>query len=209
MGDVDKVWARLGEYPVLVHSLMRLSPTADATVLVVHPSRVDRARDEVLPAFPTVSIVAGGGERQESVLRGLASLPPVDVVAIHDAARPFASATLLEAGARLLATADGAVPAELIRDTVKEIAEGGIIRRTLDRGPLRAAQTPQIFSMSRLWHAHRVAADRGDLYTDDASVMEASGGTVVCFPGSPGNFKITTPHDLYLAELLARNDTRV
>jgi 2-C-methyl-D-erythritol 4-phosphate cytidylyltransferase len=205
MGQVDKVWAPLGDFPVLVHSLSRLLPGADRTVLVVHPDKIARARAEILPSFSAVRIVPGGIERQESVRLGLAALPDVDLAAVHDAARPFATTDLLRTGVALLATADGAIPVEPVRDTVKEVDAAGAVRRTLDRSSLRAVQTPQIFRMSVLRSAHETAAAQGDRYTDDAALVEAAGGTVVCFPGLPGNFKITTPYDLYLAGLLARD----
>jgi 2-C-methyl-D-erythritol 4-phosphate cytidylyltransferase len=209
MGQIDKVWSPLAGRPVLVHSLARLSPVADATVLVVHPDRLHQARKEISPRFPDVVIVPGGTERQESARLGITALIDVDTVAVHDAARPFAPVTLLEAGARLLSRADGAVPATPVRDTVKAVGEGEIVAGTLDRSPLRAAQTPQLFRLSALRSAHNAAAERRALYTDDAALVEEAGGRIVCFPGEPGNFKITTPWDLYLAELIAASGVSI
>jgi 2-C-methyl-D-erythritol 4-phosphate cytidylyltransferase/2-C-methyl-D-erythritol 2,4-cyclodiphosphate synthase len=199
MASVDKVWAPLGGDPVLWHSLRRLASHADRTVVVVRADMMERARDALLPTFPDLVLVPGGAERRDSVLNGVSALDGCPAVAIHDAARPFASAQLLQAGLAQLGAARGAIPVLPITDTVKRVDNGTIVD-TLDRSSLRLAQTPQVFDTASLIAAHRSTAGRP--LTDDAAALEAAGETVAVFPGELWNLKITTPDDLALAEML-------
>jgi 2-C-methyl-D-erythritol 4-phosphate cytidylyltransferase len=148
--------------------------------------------------------VEGGTERQESVARGLEALPPVDVVAVHDAARPFATAGLLAAGTEALRHGDAAIPVQPIHDTVKRVDRDGMVIGTVDRAALRAAQTPQVFRAAALREVHeRVNAGHGPV-TDDASMLERAGYRVVTFLGLPENLKITTDFQLSLAQLMVK-----
>ena len=142
------------------------------------------------------SVVAGGDTRAASVRAGLEVLPPVDVVVVHDAARPLASADLFAAVvAEIEAGADAAIPALKVSDTVKRVVsrEGRcVVTETLDRSDLVTVQTPQAFRRQVLERAHASLSDA----TDDAALVEAVGGTVVIIPGEYSNLKITEPHDL-------------
>lgn len=202
MSGVDKVWAELGTAPVVWHSLAALAPRARASVLVVHPDHLTRASDVLRPRFPDLTIVRGGADRQESVQRGLAALEGISQVAVHDAARPFVPADLLQSGVELLSVCDGAVPVVPLHDTIKRIDAEGNVLATLDRNQLRAVQTPQLFHLDVLRSAHEEARRSGTVATDDASLLEAAGYRVKTFPGAGGNFKITTADDLRLARLL-------
>jgi 2-C-methyl-D-erythritol 4-phosphate cytidylyltransferase len=120
----------------------------------------------------------------------------VDVILVHDAARPVPVPGLWQrVRAAIEAGADAAVPAVPVADTLREV--GGT---TVDRSRLVAVQTPQAFRASALRAAHAGAPEG----TDDASLVEATGGRVVVVDGDPANIKITTPVDLSLAELLCR-----
>ena len=207
MGGVDKVWAPLGAHPVVWYALHRLAPLATATVLVVRADQAARAAD-LASAFPHVIVVPGGAERQHSVANGLAALPLLDIVAVHDAARPFASAALLQRGLACLQPWSGAVPVTSLADTIKTIDEHGRVMSTLDRTRLRAVQTPQLFCTEALRRAHRQGTGAGLAVTDDAALLEAAGFPVYTFDGEVGNFKITTEHDLALARLLAAQRDR-
>jgi 2-C-methyl-D-erythritol 4-phosphate cytidylyltransferase len=151
-------------------------------------------------------VVAGGATRAESVRAGLAAVPVhVDVVVVHDAARPLAGAGLYAAVvAAVRAGADGAIPGLPVADTLKRVegdadASGtGVIVGTVDRGGLVAAQTPQAFRADVLRAAHASGRDA----TDDAALVEARGGKVVVVPGDPRNLKLTGPRDLAVAEAL-------
>ena len=202
MNGIDKIWAPLGEHSVVWHSVHKLGSVAEHTVVVVHETHTERAQSEFVSLERTPTIVAGGVRRQDSVSRGLAALPAVRIVAIHDAARPFAKPDLLFRGAELIEDCDGAIPGLPVTDTIKQvdIREGIIL--TVERDSLRAVQTPQVFRRDSLVEAH--LSERASLgtATDDASILEACGRRVRVFPGQWGNFKITTEYDLRLARLL-------
>jgi 2-C-methyl-D-erythritol 4-phosphate cytidylyltransferase len=120
------------------------------------------------------------------------------VVIVHDAARPLAPLALFEAVvAEVAAGADGAVPGLPVTDTVKRV-DGNLVIATVDRSSLVSVQTPQAFAAASLRAAHASGADD----TDDAALVEATGGRVVVVPGDPVNTKLTTPHDLVLARAI-------
>jgi 2-C-methyl-D-erythritol 4-phosphate cytidylyltransferase len=154
----------------------------------------------VLPADATplasgdVRSVVGGATRSASVRNGLASVPEdATIVLVHDGARPFASAELFDRVVDMVRNgADGAIPGVAITDTIKRVDGDGTITATVDRSDLRAVQTPQAFRAGALRAAY---IDSNDA-TDDAAVVEASGGRVVVVEGDPENRKITTPADL-------------
>ncbi|MEA2024445.1 MAG: IspD/TarI family cytidylyltransferase [Actinomycetota bacterium] len=145
--------------------------------------------------------VPGGDRRRDSVASGLAAIADrAGFVLIHDAARPLVTADLVRAviDRLLVGDVDGVVPAVPVRDTLKR-ASRDIVVETVDRSDLVAVQTPQGFDLETLRSAHaQVAADA----TDDASMVEAIGGTIAIVDGDPSNLKVTFPEDLALAEAL-------
>jgi 2-C-methyl-D-erythritol 4-phosphate cytidylyltransferase / 2-C-methyl-D-erythritol 2,4-cyclodiphosphate synthase len=145
--------------------------------------------------------VAGGAARQDSVRLGLEALAAhaPDRVLIHDSARPFAGAALIDRILGGLDRAPAAIPALALRDTIKRV-ESGHIRATVDRSLLWRAQTPQGFHFAAILAAHRAAAGRE--LTDDAAVAEAAGIAPLVVAGSEDNIKVTTPEDLAAAERL-------
>jgi 2-C-methyl-D-erythritol 4-phosphate cytidylyltransferase len=153
---------------------------------------------------PVSTVVTGGATRSASVRAGLESVPgDAEVVVVHDAARPLASAGLFEAVvAAVRAGADGAVPGVPVADTLKRVDASGRVVTTLDRDELVAVQTPQAFRAVVLRAAHELAADA----TDDAALLEAAGAVVVVVAGDPRNLKVTDPVDRALAEALAEED---
>jgi 2-C-methyl-D-erythritol 4-phosphate cytidylyltransferase/2-C-methyl-D-erythritol 2,4-cyclodiphosphate synthase len=153
-----------------------------------------------LPAVP------GGKTRQASVLAGLESLVPTAprFVLVHDAARPFADAALIDRAIKAVRKSGAAIPAVPVSDTIKKVDKSGLIRANVERSELRAVQTPQAFEFETLLSAHRRAAKEGLLnFTDDAAIMEWVGEPVTVFDGSPGNVKLTTPEDFERAAALA------
>ena len=148
-----------------------------------------------------VVVVTGGASRQASVLLALQAVPPeTSVVAIHDAARPFAPPDLFTAVIDAVSEGTpGAVPVAPVTDTVKQVVDGQVVG-TLDRERLALAQTPQAFDVGALRSAHRRAADAGAVLTDDASALEHEGIAVAAIPGDPNNVKITTLFDLANAD---------
>lgn len=138
----------------------------------------------------------GGASRQESVRLGLEALAGEnpDLVLIHDAARPFVSATLIRAVIDGLSNNEAVIPGLAVTDTIKQV-EGGIITGNIDRDSLRRAQTPQGFRYRTILEAHRALADVADL-TDDAAVAERAGHNVHLVEGDERNIKVTTPEDV-------------
>ena len=146
-------------------------------------------------------MVAGGATRVDSVRLALAAVPAdVDVVLVHDAARPLVPAALVsDVVAAVRGGADAVVPGIPLADTVKRIDAAGLVHETPDRAALRAVQTPQGFRRDVLEAAH-AAAGPGAEATDDAGLVERAGGAVLVIPGDEEAFKVTRPMDLLLAE---------
>ena len=151
----------------------------------------------------------GGASRQESVRKGLEALAilqtPPRIVLIHDAARPFADAALIERAIDAAREFGAAAPGVPIGDTIKEVDAAGRVVSTPERARLRGVQTPQAFSFDLILAAHRACAGSKVEFTDDAMVAEHVGAAVHIFAGDPKNFKLTTPEDFLRAtnELLA------
>ena len=144
--------------------------------------------------------VRGGATRSESVRAALSAGGPGHVV-VHDAARPLVEPSLFTRVVEALDEADCAIAAARVTDTIKE-AEGDVVVATHDRSRLWAVQTPQAFRRAALEAALNVDVSVLAQATDDASLVERAGGTVRVVESSPANFKVTTPHDLRVAELL-------
>jgi 2-C-methyl-D-erythritol 4-phosphate cytidylyltransferase len=128
----------------------------------------------------------------------------VDVVLVHDAARPLVPDNVIDAvSAAVRSGADAVVPVVPVSDTIKQIDPAGRVEATVDRSHLRAAQTPQGFSRLVLESAHRDAAAQGlEDSTDDAGLVEHFGRPVIVIPGSEDGFKVTRPIDMLLAEAI-------
>jgi 2-C-methyl-D-erythritol 4-phosphate cytidylyltransferase len=146
--------------------------------------------------------VAGGATRSESVLRALAVAPPAEQVLIHDAARPLVRPHHFADTLAALSDADAAIVAARVPDTVKEAGQDRLVTATLDRSRLWAIQTPQAFRRDVLERALDVDAATLARATDDAWLVEQAGGSVRIVESTPENFKVTTRHDLEVAELL-------
>jgi 2-C-methyl-D-erythritol 4-phosphate cytidylyltransferase len=205
--------------PLLVHAVRALGAAraVDEVVVVAPADAMEEVRsllrgDTVLQREDVrVLVVAGGRTRQESVRLGLASLgDDVDVVLVHDAARPLVPIDLVDRVVLAVrAGADAVIPVLPLADTVKRVDEAGRVAETVDRSSLRAVQTPQGFSRAVLEEAHvGAAADaqhEATAATDDAGLVERLGRTVHAVAGSEEAFKVTRPLDLVLAEaVLAR-----
>lgn len=197
---------------VLEHSLRTAAELSEGIVLVLPPRLLPPRRTRTSPqetgnlnplqreggGVREIVCTPGGATRSESVRCGLSATPAeAEVIVVHDAARPLASASLYaEVVAAVRAGADGAAPAVAVTDTIRHLREG-----VLDRSELRAVQTPQAFRAQALRDAH---ADSGEA-TDDAGLVEAAGGAVWLVEGDPANIKITTAVDLAAAEALLRS----
>ena len=144
--------------------------------------------------------VEGGPSRSASVRNALAAAPEARTAVVHDAARPLVTRELVEACVGALMGVDGAIAATPVTDTVKETYPDGTVIRTLDRSRLWAVQTPQVFRADTLRRALDVDDEVLAAATDDASLVEAAGGSVRVVEAPPENFKVTTAADLARAE---------
>jgi 2-C-methyl-D-erythritol 4-phosphate cytidylyltransferase len=204
--DVPKAFLELGGRSILSMAVMAAegSPAIVQVLAVVPAGYEDRAREAV--GAGSLAVVPGGVTRGASVRAALQALDDSgaqsDVVVCHDAARPFASADLFTAVVRgIEREVDGVIPVVPLPDTVKRVREGRVVT-TERRDELALAQTPQAFRRAVLRSAHDRAAAEGLEFTDDAALVEWTGGTVRVVPGEPENFKITTRADLQLARAM-------
>jgi 2-C-methyl-D-erythritol 4-phosphate cytidylyltransferase/2-C-methyl-D-erythritol 2,4-cyclodiphosphate synthase len=198
-GQFPKQYRAIAGEPVIRASLKMLAAHPDVALVqpVIHSDDIAlfEAASEglglLLPVF-------GGATRQASVRAGLEALSEAkpDIVLVHDAARPFASAALVSRGIEAAREGAAAIPALPIADTVKTVDAEGAVTGTIERAKLRLVQTPQAFDFAVLLSLHRkaLAAGRED-FTDDAALAEWGGLKVATFAGEAANVKLTTPED--------------
>ncbi|HEY8676228.1 MAG TPA: 2-C-methyl-D-erythritol 4-phosphate cytidylyltransferase [Candidatus Dormibacteraeota bacterium] len=203
MGE-DKLFADVGGRPLIAHTLAAAAASAAfARVVVAAPAARHALIAELAEGTGLIDVVltTGGERRQDSVRQALDLVGLVDIVAVHDAARPLCAPQLfidcVEA-ARRHGAATVAVP---VVDSIKRGA-GGVIVQSLERHDLYAIQTPQAFRRDLLVAGHRHASANALIVDDDAALVEALGTAVHIVAGSPDNFKVTHPRDLVLLRAL-------
>ena len=201
-----KPFLPLGGKPILYYSAKVFEKsTAVRDILFVVRKQDVKACEALVRRFhfkKTRGVITGGRSRQESVYNGLRKLSPgTDVVLIHDAARPFIDAKIVEKTAKLARKTGAAIAAAPVKDTIK-IKSHRLL--TLNRRRLWHAQTPQAFRYKLLMEAYREAFADRLLGTDDAQLVEKFGANVSIVPGTDRNLKITTPVDLKLAQILIK-----
>ena len=190
--SVPKAFVPVAGRPMIEWSVDALRAAGIAEIIVALPDGAEA---------PACCVgVRGGATRSESVRAALSAGGPGHVV-VHDAARPLVEPSLFTRVVDALDEADCAIAAARVTDTIKE-AEGDVVVATHDRSRLWAVQTPQAFRRAALEAALNVDVSVLAQATDDASLVERAGGTVRVVESSPANFKVTTPHDLRVAELL-------
>lgn len=207
MGGAFKPLLELDGEPLLRHALRPFLTfdEIEQVVIAVPPELLQAPPAWLASVDDRVTLVAGGAERGDSVRHALAVLhETIDVVLVHDAARPLISTALI---ARLLrAAGDGrsVIAALPVTDTIQVVDERGRIVATPDRERLRAAQTPQVFPRAVLVDAYARAAAEGTAGTDDAALVARCGMEVDVIDGEADNIKVTTRADLEIASLLLR-----
>jgi 2-C-methyl-D-erythritol 4-phosphate cytidylyltransferase len=210
-GETPKALRQLAGRPLVGHCLAGLAAGGvHYAVLVIPAGRDDEFAAVVAEAPIPTTCIAGGAERQDSVLAGLAAiaadpeLSSARFVLVHDAARalvpPEVVRRVIEA---LLAGAVAAIPVVPVIDTIREVTPGGSV--TVDRGRLRVVQTPQGFLREALVNGHRLVRETGLQVTDDAAVVEALGEPVTLVAGDREGLKVTEPLDLLFAEAIVRS----
>lgn len=213
-GQIPKQFLEVAGAPILLHTMRRFDvcPEIGGIIVALPPAEIEPFTRCLQTAglAKRVRLVPGGSERSDSILSALEaarSWEP-EIVAVHDAVRPFVTPGQISAviaRAREVGAAILALPAT---DTIKEVANG-MIQRTLDRRLIYRAQTPQAFRFDLLWRANAAAREAhlpSALTTDDALLVERLGEPVAIVEGSAHNFKITTPDDLILAEKLFQQE---
>jgi 2-C-methyl-D-erythritol 4-phosphate cytidylyltransferase/2-C-methyl-D-erythritol 2,4-cyclodiphosphate synthase len=201
-GALPKQYLPLGDMSVLRHAVTAFAahPRIDGIQVTIRPE--DRGVYEAaLAGLEMLPPAIGGAERQDSVRLGLEALAPLKPsrVLIHDGARPFPDAAMVDRVIDALDRAPAAIPGLPLGDTIKRVADG-TVTETVDRSGLWRVQTPQGFHFAAILAAHRAAAGRA--LTDDAAVAEAAGIAPLIVAGSEGNLKITTTDDLAAAKRL-------
>lgn len=207
---VRKPFLRLGDEPILFRTCRKLREIADVMeiIIAVHPDDLEYVQDDLWEEARAVGIelaVAGGKSRAESVWNAMQVVSArAELIAVHDAVRPFFS---LDVAKALISTArkrGAAVPVVPMVDTPKRI-EGDVVVETPRRTGLMRVQTPQVFQSDLLIEAYEYRIQTGGLseyVTDDAQLVEALGKEVAAVYGSEFNMKITSPDDLKIAEVM-------
>jgi 2-C-methyl-D-erythritol 4-phosphate cytidylyltransferase len=205
-GTSRKQFMLLEGAPILIHTIRKFlrSPSVAEIVVALRPEDLDWARGLVHQERPTrpVRFVEGGDSRQQSVENALATLAPdTELVAVHDAVRPFIDSELVEKVIAEAAQTGAAIVGIVPVDTVKRIHKNKI-RATLPREHLVLAQTPQVFRYDLLKRAFEMARQDGFTGTDESSLVERLEQVeVTVVQGSDRNIKITKPTDMELARL--------
>ncbi len=208
-GDLPKQYFPIDGVPVLLRAVRPFAshPDVAQVVVVLQPGEAERPPDFLAALVgEALVVVAGGRERADSVAAGLQALrPECEIVLVHDGARPFVDRSVIDAVIGHARRGHGAIAAVPVSDTIKEAVgpDPTLVGRTVPRGGLWRAQTPQGFPRPMLEEAYARAGAGAGAATDDASLVESYGGVVRLVPDSPRNIKITTREDLALAEALA------
>jgi 2-C-methyl-D-erythritol 4-phosphate cytidylyltransferase len=209
--DRPKQFLELSGKPLLVHTLEALAQ-ADflaAIFLIVPEGFLEQAR-KLCSDFlmtdgyvgPSLRVVVGGAERQDSVYNGLRHLPDdCEWVLVHDGVRPFVSLRLIRDTMNAALETGASIAAVPSTDTVKRV-DGGVVVETLARESIWLVQTPQVFRKDILIRAYDTARKQNWSATDDAAFVERSGHSIKIVNGDRSNIKITTPEDLAWASFL-------
>ncbi len=200
--SVPKQFVEICGYPIWVHTFMHLNNiVADATfTMVVNNDNMalwNTQKAKYLPQH-NINIAESGPERFHSVKNGLQFVTEGELVAIHDAVRPFVSKSVIEKGFRIAERYGVAVPVMPLKESIRQI--DGAMSKRLDRSQFRIIQTPQFFTADIILNAYRQPYQAS--FTDDASVVEASSNAIHLIEGNPENIKITENMDLIICEAL-------
>lgn len=211
--DVAKQYLLVRNKPILYYSLKAFQDSSvDEIILVTTESEIAYCKDEIVEkyAFSKVSqIVAGGKERYHSVHNGLKACKDVDIVLIHDGARPFVDDAIIARNINMVKEYGACVTGMPVKDTIKIADAEGFVQETPRRDLIWAIQTPQTFRYDLIRNAYDTFINNEEVncksynVTDDAMVAELFGGLKVkLVEGSYNNVKITTPEDMVLAEAI-------
>lgn len=210
--SLPKQYCLLAGKPVIVHTVEALavaSPGSHTIVVVSEPML--GLWDEISREYGLqhITTVLGGASRWESVrnavVEAVGRFASDTVVAVHDGARPLVIPGVVRRAVDKLRAGgcDGVVPAVAVTDSIRRVTDGEVATEAVDRSSLRAVQTPQVFRLATLAEAY--SRPYRQEFTDDASVVEAAGGSIAIAEGDPQNIKITHPLDIAIAETILNN----
>lgn len=207
-GNAGKSFVRVGGMPMAWWSITAAAAATSIDEIVLVCGEHSHANAELLlegfDSKKPIKLAIGGARRQDSALAGIsATSDSVDVVAIHDAARPLVTAGLFDRVVESARVHGAAIAASPVSDTIKRVS-GDVVLETLPRDELVAVQTPQAFRKALLSKAFAEAKDSGATVTDEASLVEAQGVPVHLVLGEIENIKVTYPSDLALVEALLK-----
>ena len=215
-GTSRKQFMLLDGSPILMHTVRKFiaSPRVGVIVIAVRAEDTEWVREILAAEFESgrVRVVEGGNSRQESVQNALSSLgPEYELVAVHDAVRPFIDLETIHKVFDEAAETGAAIVGVPAIDTVKQVTRGTThvrVRATLPREKLVMAQTPQVFRYDLLVRAFETARQDNFVATDESSMVERLDVEVSVVPGSDRNIKITKPTDMELAHLFLNEELR-
>ena len=215
MGGVNKLLEPLDGVPVLARTLAALQQAQQIDEIVVATREEDLVEISGLCRTYGITkctkVIRGGESRAHSVLlAAMEASSDVKLLAVQDGARPLVTPELIERVIDAARRCGAAAPAVPVKDTIKEVRDGGAVERTVERSSLRAVQTPQVFDASLLKAALQDAVENRIPITDDCGAVERLGKVVFLVDGEEENLKITTPVDLILAEaILQARESRI
>ena len=205
-GETPKQFQLIGGKPVVMVTLERLHAIDPSVQLILvlpaeHIEEWKRLSREYSFAVPLL-LAQGGSTRFHSVQNGLAQVDDIEeaLVGVHDGVRPFVSREMLDNCFREALVHGAAIPMIDLQDSLRHIVGSNGVTEVVPRDRYKLVQTPQVFRLSLLRRAYEQRFV--EMFTDDASVVEALGEQVVCVEGNRENIKLTTPFDLMVAKTL-------
>ena len=206
--DMPKQFLPLKGIPVLMHTIAKFKSCKTQIIVVLPESQISIWKELCVTHIFNIphTIIAGGHTRFHSVKNALDSISPSedDLIAVHDGVRPLVSTSIINEAYDTASIHNSAIPATDVTDTIRQFNNDGTASATLNRASLKAVQTPQTFKAELLKRAYSLPYT--DTFTDDASVVEATGHQVTLTKGDPKNIKITHAIDLIIAEELIENE---
>lgn len=200
--EIPKQFIEIGGKPILMHTIEQFyKADSNIEIILVLPKEQIQYWQELQTKHGfevPVLVTEGGTSRFYSVKNGLEKVTSTGVVAIHDGVRPFVATSTIMKGFEVAEKEKTAIPTVNLVDSIRRVDEK--VNRALNRANYRLVQTPQVFDIALLKTAYQQSFS--DTFTDDASVIEAMGHSVTLYEGNSENFKITTPFDLKVAEMM-------
>jgi len=203
MGGIDKTFALINDYPVIVHSIRPFLESSDFHQIVVVLSKENLSLGQSwvdhLNWGQNLLLCVGGERRQDSVRNGIQMLENCEWIVVHDGARPCIDSNFLTEGLTTAFKFGTAVPVVPLIDTIKTLDDSGFVKKTVPREQFWRVQTPQFFCQKVLSEAHKQISQT---VSDDAQMVELLGYKIGTFPGADQNIKITTPEDIPIAKAI-------